>query len=70
MERKLYRFQVLLITGPKLIMLLIILLGVIARLAAVSADCNISTVSFNDVDWTSVSYSVTPSNVLNIKIPK
>jgi hypothetical protein len=69
-ERNLYRFQFLLITGPKYIMLLIFLLAVIAKVAVVSADCNIGTVSFNGTDWTNVSYSVTPSNVVNMKMPK
>jgi hypothetical protein len=51
-------------------MLLIILLGVIAKLAAVSADCDIGTVNLNKTDWTNVSHSVTPSNAVNMKMRK
>jgi hypothetical protein len=50
-------------------MLLINLLGVIAKLAVVSADCNINinTVNFYNTVWTNVSYSVTPPNAVNMK---
>jgi hypothetical protein len=39
-------------------MLLIILLAVIPKFAAVSADCVISTADYKTTDWTNVSYSV------------
>jgi hypothetical protein len=51
-------------------MLLIILLGAIARLAVVSADCNISTVNYYNTVWTNVSYSLTPPNVIDMKMWK
>jgi hypothetical protein len=38
-------------------MLLIILLGVVGKLAVVSADCDIGTLNQNITDWTNVSYS-------------
>jgi hypothetical protein len=44
-------------------MLFIILLGVIAKLAVVSADCNINTLNFYNTVWTNVSHSVTPPNM-------
>jgi hypothetical protein len=44
-------------------MLLIILLGVITKLAVVSADCDLGTVNRNYTDWTNVSSSATPLNV-------
>jgi hypothetical protein len=49
-------------------MLFIILLGVIAKLAVVSADCNISTVNFYNTVWINVSYSATPTNAVNMKM--
>jgi hypothetical protein len=60
-----------LITGPKSIMLLIILLGVITKLAVVSAHCHVGNIGRNKhplsySDRTNVSYSVTTHNVLNV----
>jgi hypothetical protein len=51
-------------------MLLIILLGVIGKLAVVSADCDIDTLNLNYTDWTNVSYSITPQNTLNVEMRK
>jgi hypothetical protein len=44
-------------------MLLIILLGVITKLAVVSADCDLGTTNYVLTDWTNVSSSVTSLNV-------
>jgi hypothetical protein len=57
-KRHLYNFQLWLITGPKFIMLLIILLGIITKLAVISADCDTDTVNRNVTDWSTVSYSL------------
>jgi hypothetical protein len=51
-------------------MLPIILLGVIAKLAVVSADCNINTVNYYNTVWINVSHSVTPLNDVNTKMRK
>lgn len=48
-------------------MLPIILIGVIARLTVVSADCDIGKLNLNQTDWTNVSYSVKSHNVNNVK---
>jgi hypothetical protein len=49
-------------------MLLIILLGVVTKLAVVSADCDIGTINRNYTDWTNVSSSLASGNDFNIKI--
>jgi hypothetical protein len=51
-------------------MLLIILLGVIAKLAVVSADCNIRTQNYYNTVWLDVSYSITPLNFIRMKMRK
>jgi hypothetical protein len=51
-------------------MLLIIVLGVIAKLAVVSADCNIGKLNLNHTDWTNVSFSGKSHNVINAKFPR
>jgi hypothetical protein len=45
-------------------MLLIILLGAIAQLVAVSADCDIGTINLDYTNWTNVSLCVPPIDVL------
>jgi hypothetical protein len=44
-------------------MLLIILLGVLTKLAVASAHCDIGPVNRNYTDWTNVSCSITSLNV-------
>jgi hypothetical protein len=61
-KRNLHQFRVWSITEPKFVMLLIILLGVITKLAMVSGHCDIGPVS-NITDWTKVSSSVTLVNI-------
>jgi hypothetical protein len=51
-------------------MLLIILLGVLAKLAVVCADSNIDTVTIKTSERTNVSYPVTPPNYFNMKMCK
>jgi hypothetical protein len=50
-------------------MLLIILLGVITKMAVVSTECHIGNINRN-IDWTAVSYSDTSLNAVNVKMSK
>jgi hypothetical protein len=47
-------------------MLLIILLGVITKLALVSADCDIEPAKYKVTDWFKVSYFVTSTNCISL----
>jgi hypothetical protein len=47
-----------LITGIKTNMLLLIFLGLIAKLTLVSGDCDVGTREVKDFDWTEVGISV------------
>jgi hypothetical protein len=51
------------LTGPDLIMLLI-LLGTISKLTAVSAHCHVDATDYRTTDWTNVSSSAMLCNVL------
>jgi hypothetical protein len=50
-------------------MLLIILLGIVTKLALVSADCHIGNINRN-IDWTAVSYSDTPFSTADVQMGK
>jgi hypothetical protein len=51
-------------------MLLMILLGVITKLALVSADCDIEPARFKVTDWPKVSYFVMSLNCFNMNMRK
>jgi hypothetical protein len=65
-NRRLYHSLIRLITGPNLIMLLIILLGAIVQLVTVSADCHIRAVDTGHARQTNVSYLVTQSDLIDV----
>jgi hypothetical protein len=50
-------------------MLLIILLGVITKMALVSADCHIDTTN-KTIDWTNASVSDTSLDIFNVYVTK